>query len=52
VTGYLVYAATYERATGMTLKGGILLSGSPLQPFGKWPDEVLSPGFVVVCAPL
>ena len=41
VTGYLVYAATYERITGNQLKGGILLSGSPTTPFGAWPDASL-----------
>ena len=41
VTGYLVYAATYERITGQQLKGGILLSGSPTTPFGAWPDAAL-----------
>jgi phosphate acetyltransferase len=41
VTGYLTYAATYERLTGESLKGGILLSGSPGSPFGAWPDAAL-----------
>ena len=41
VTGYLVYAATYERITGQSMKGGILLSGSPTTPYGAWPDEAL-----------
>mmetsp|Transcript_21324 Transcript_21324/g.48101 ORF Transcript_21324/g.48101 Transcript_21324/m.48101 type:complete len:204 (-) Transcript_21324:265-876(-) len=41
VTGYLVYAATYERMTGKAMQGGILLSGSPSTPFGAWPDQAL-----------
>ena len=41
VTGYLVYAASYEKITGKKLKGGILLAGQAEKPYGGWPDQGL-----------
>jgi hypothetical protein len=37
----LVYAAAYEKFSGESLRGGILLAGSPTKPFGAWPDKAL-----------
>ena len=41
MTGYLVYAASYEKITGKKLKGGILLAGQAEKPYGGWPDQGL-----------